>query len=136
MKNTHPITKYIRGFTLLFFCTLTLTSTAAFAGTGFLDWIACDIEEIAYNLRIAVYVIAALGMMGIAVTAFVGKFRWGWVFSWAFGVFLLGAIEGIINLLFGDPTGCNMEHDDMNVYSGGLESIQEHLFTPLANLFT
>lgn len=110
MKKINSLDKYFRCFFVLLVCALTLTSTAAFAETetgGYLDWIACDIEEIAYNLRTVVYVIAALGMMGIAVTAFVGKFRWGWVFSWAFAVFLLGAVEALINLIFGETVGCD-----------------------------
>ena len=61
---------------------------------------AGHLGDVAWNMRIVVYTVAALGMMGIAVLAFIGRFRWSWFFGWMFAVFLLGAVQALINFLF------------------------------------
>ncbi len=58
------------------------------------------LNDAAWNMRMAVYSVAALGMMGIAVLAFIGRFRWSWLFGWMFAVFLLGSVQALIDFLF------------------------------------
>ena len=54
------------------------------------------INSVGAALRVILYVVAAFGMAGIAVQAFFGRFRWGLFFAWCFAVFILGAVEVIV----------------------------------------
>lgn len=52
------------------------------------------------HVREGIYTVAALGAIAIAVAAFFGKFKWSTLFYWALGLFLLGGVQALIDLLY------------------------------------
>ena len=58
------------------------------------------------HTRQAIYTIAALAAIVLAIAAFFGRFKWSTLFYWALGLFLLGGVQALIDLLYyGNFTG-------------------------------
>jgi hypothetical protein len=74
----------------------------AFAAGGDLFGRASGLINRAYSFGVSViYVIGGIGLLVMAVFAFVGRFKWGHFFALAGGLFLVAATDLLINYLSG-----------------------------------
>ena len=57
-------------------------------------------NKIYVGSRIAIYTIAALGMIALCIMGFFGRWNWSWFFGWCFALFLIGGVQALIDLLY------------------------------------
>jgi hypothetical protein len=86
---------------LMSFATV-LDAFAAIGTGGDLFGRASGLINRAYSFGVSViYVVGGIGLLVMAVFAFVGRFKWGHFFALAGGLFLVAATDLLINYLSG-----------------------------------
>lgn len=67
--------------------------------TAFHQTAKCRSMTTYYYLERIFYVYAGLGLAGLALLAYIGKWEWKWLFSFIAGVFIVAAMQAIVFFL-------------------------------------